>query len=312
MKPLVSIIIPTYNRAHLISETLNSIRAQSYTNWECIIIDDGSNDNTKEVLNSYLIKDTRFSYYKRLKTFKKGPSGCRNYGFSLSKGAYVNWFDSDDIMKPNKLEKDVELLKDESYDFTISQTQYFESDSNKVLNVWNRALYSDDPLNDFIMQKIGWSVNAPLWRKKTLIENNFHFDERLFNGDDYYYHIQALTLKLMPVIVQDILSMARVHPNRIEEFGYKAYSKSIIVYELLKYQKKYKLSKECIDSQKKMSWYLLKNMYKHKKINHGLSFSIQLYKIDSKEFSLKKVVSVFFVGLFYYITGKGYSYFNKV
>ena len=63
--PLVSIIIPTYNRAHLIKETLDSVLTQTYTNWECIIVDDGNSDNTEEVINSYIAKDQRFKYCHR-------------------------------------------------------------------------------------------------------------------------------------------------------------------------------------------------------------------------------------------------------
>ena len=62
--PLVSIIIPAYNRAHLIGETLDSVLAQTYINWECIVIDDGSNDNTSELLAEYCKKDNRFQYHQ--------------------------------------------------------------------------------------------------------------------------------------------------------------------------------------------------------------------------------------------------------
>ena len=62
-KPLVSIIIPTFNRAHLIGETLNSVLAQTYPYWECIIIDDGSTDNSKKIIGEYVKKDFRFHYY---------------------------------------------------------------------------------------------------------------------------------------------------------------------------------------------------------------------------------------------------------
>ncbi len=96
--PLVSIIIPTYNRAHLIAETLDSVLAQTYENWECIIVDDGSTDNTDEVLGSYVTKDTRFQYHHRPNSRPKGANACRNYGFEMSRGEYINWFDDDDIM----------------------------------------------------------------------------------------------------------------------------------------------------------------------------------------------------------------------
>ncbi|TYC17015.1 glycosyltransferase [Bizionia gelidisalsuginis] len=105
--PLVSIIIPTFNRAHLIGETLDSIVAQTYKNWECIIVDDGSTDNTVEVINKYIEKDTRFQYHHRPSDRPKGGNAARNYGFEVSKGEYVNWFDSDDIMLSNFIQKKI-------------------------------------------------------------------------------------------------------------------------------------------------------------------------------------------------------------
>jgi len=101
---LVSIIIPTYNRGSLIAESLDSILNQSYQNWECIIIDDGSSDNTFDVVNPYVIKDKRIKILNRPDFKPKGANACRNYGLSLSKGDFVLWFDSDDIIHPNCLE----------------------------------------------------------------------------------------------------------------------------------------------------------------------------------------------------------------
>src|SRR5690554_5799485 len=101
--PLVSIIIPTFNRAHLIGETLDSVLAQTYHNWECIVVDDGSTDNTDEVMAEYIAKDARFQYHHRPAVKSKGANACRNYGFEKSKGAYIQWFDSDDLMHPEKI-----------------------------------------------------------------------------------------------------------------------------------------------------------------------------------------------------------------
>lgn len=109
-QPLVSVIIPTYNRAHLIGETLDSVLAQTYQNWECIIVDDGSSDNAEEVVRSYVKKDSRFKYYHRPEEHLSGGNGARNYGFKMSQGEYVNWFDSDDLMVPEKLEEQLKLL----------------------------------------------------------------------------------------------------------------------------------------------------------------------------------------------------------
>ena len=105
--PLVSIIIPTYNRAHLIGETLDSILAQTYANWECIVVDDGSTDKTSELMAAYCKKDMRFQYHHRPKDRPKGANACRNYGFELSKGEYIQYLDSDDLISLNKIEEQV-------------------------------------------------------------------------------------------------------------------------------------------------------------------------------------------------------------
>lgn len=99
---MISIIIPTYNRANLICFTLESVIAQSYKDWECLVIDDYSTDDTKEVVQAYCSKDSRIKYL--LNQRKKGAQGARNTGILFSKGEYVQFFDSDDIMRPNLLQ----------------------------------------------------------------------------------------------------------------------------------------------------------------------------------------------------------------
>lgn len=82
--PLVSIIIPTFNRAHLIGETLDSVLAQTYPNWECIVVDDGSTDNTDEVMAEYMARDARFQYHHRPEDRLPGGNAARNYGVEFS------------------------------------------------------------------------------------------------------------------------------------------------------------------------------------------------------------------------------------
>ncbi|NJM80308.1 MAG: glycosyltransferase family 2 protein [Flavobacterium sp.] len=102
---MISIIIPVFNRQHLIIETLVSIQNQTFQNWECIIVDDGSTDNTVEIISEQIIGDERFHLFKRPTHLKKGPSSCRNYAFSKAKGQFIQFFDSDDIMHPEHLQK---------------------------------------------------------------------------------------------------------------------------------------------------------------------------------------------------------------
>jgi glycosyltransferase involved in cell wall biosynthesis len=95
-----SIVIPTYNRADRISNTIDSILAQTYRNFELIIVDDGSTDNTREVIQKYLGPNVAYHWKEHDERSK-----ARNLGTTLANGDYVNWFDSDDIMLPHHLEE---------------------------------------------------------------------------------------------------------------------------------------------------------------------------------------------------------------
>ncbi len=102
--PLVSIVVPTYNRAGNITKTVDSILDQTYKNIELIIVDDGSTDNTQDVLKSYA---DRIQYIYQ---DNAGPSAARNKGIQEAQGEFIAFLDSDDLWKPEKIEKQVELL----------------------------------------------------------------------------------------------------------------------------------------------------------------------------------------------------------
>ena len=100
---MISIVIPTYNRANTITSTLDSIRNQTCTKWQCLIVDDGSDDNTREVVQKYSDGDARFRYM--INERRKGAQGARNTGILAAKGEWVCLFDSDDIMYEDYIEK---------------------------------------------------------------------------------------------------------------------------------------------------------------------------------------------------------------
>jgi glycosyltransferase involved in cell wall biosynthesis len=189
---LVSIIIPTYNRAHLIGETLDSVLAQIYTNWECIIVDDGSIDDTEEIIASYIKKDMRFQYYHRPKNRLKGANSCRNYGFELSKGIYLKWFDSDDIMHPDFLVKQVQALEqNKELDFCACQSLTFFQNSRKI--EYNRA--NRNPKSSLILSYLVknhyFFTGAPLWKKEYFHQKEL-FDENLTDSQESDFHLRML------------------------------------------------------------------------------------------------------------------------
>ncbi len=128
MNELVSIIMPSYNTGKFIQETINSVKNQTYNNWELIIVDDGSTDNTDEVVRA--IKDDRIKYIKN--KVNKGAAISRNIALREAKGKWIAFLDSDDLWKEDKLEKQIKFMEDNNYYF--SYTNYIEIDENSNFN----------------------------------------------------------------------------------------------------------------------------------------------------------------------------------
>jgi len=185
MNPLVSIIIPIYNRVHLIRETLDSILAQTYTHWECIVVDDGSSDNTSEILNGYIKSDARFQYHHRPENKTKGANACRNYGFKISKGEFIHWFDSDDLMIAEHLEKKVEVLNNNpKIDYCVCRTQKFSNSfSRDNLSSISKNNLTNNLYEDYILGRFSILMISPTWRR-SVFEKNQLFDEKLQQSQD--------------------------------------------------------------------------------------------------------------------------------
>ncbi|QKJ64801.1 glycosyltransferase family 2 protein [Flavobacterium sp. M31R6] len=209
MNPLISIIIPTYNRAYLIAETLESIIAQNHKNWECLIVDDGSTDDTATLIANYIKKDNRFQYHQRPVDRKKGANACRNYGFELSKGEYVKWFDSDDIMHPDFLEKQVEVLENNNeLNFCASQSLTFHKDSEiRTKNGANRNPKHSLILS-YLVKNHYFFTGAPLWRKEYFHQKDL-FDENLSDSHESDFHFRMLLYFPKYIYTNDFLFSIR-------------------------------------------------------------------------------------------------------
>ncbi|MBF2708232.1 glycosyltransferase family 2 protein [Flavobacterium soyangense] len=214
MSPLVSIIIPTYNRAHLISETLDSIVAQTYTNWECIIVDDDSTDNTVEIINKYIKNESRFQYHLRPKGRQKGPNSCRNFGYELSKGKFINWFDSDDIMLSCFLEKQICSISKQA-DMSVCKLVYFDFDKEIITK--ESTIVSNNLIEDYLLGKIQFYVSPPMWNKVFLIKQVELFDETLTNLDDWDFNLRMLYQAPKIALVDEVLIKYRIHASSLSQ-----------------------------------------------------------------------------------------------
>lgn len=177
---MVSIIIPTYNRAHLIGETLDSFLEQTYQNWECIIVDDGSTDNTQELIDSYCKKDSRFRYYERPDMHLPGGNGARNYGYEMAKGDFINWFDDDDIALPHLLEKKLSFVTPELDLILSPPTRWNPIDNSKKTKSIRieKSLYED-----FLCWKIKINTSSILFRR-SFLEGKELFSPKIRRGQD--------------------------------------------------------------------------------------------------------------------------------
>jgi glycosyltransferase involved in cell wall biosynthesis len=191
-KPLVSIVVPTYKKVALALETLKSIRDQTYLEWECIVVDDGSTRSDFSVLQEFITTDKRFTLHKRPEHAKKGANACRNYGMLLSKGKYIQFFDSDDLMMPTCLEGRVNTIETGNYDFVVYCMALIYGDKKVLDNDLDFVSNWEDALNAFLgPKKLPWNLQRTLF-KTTLIKETVFFNENLARFQDIEFNINML------------------------------------------------------------------------------------------------------------------------
>ena len=308
---LVSIIIPTYNRAHLIGETLDSVLEQTYLNWECIIVDDGSTDATEKLVGKYIKKDKRFRYYSRPINSIKGANACRNYGFEFSKGEFIKWFDSDDIMYSELLEKQVGTFE-EAIDCSVCKVAYYDFEKNETLK--ENSINSNQLIEDYLVGRVTLYVSGPLWRKSFLNKQKELFDESLSNLDDWDFNLRMLYCEPKIAFIDMPFIKYRIHKDSLsKEIGklnfdeiqseIKAREKHIailsnsqlvnptilIMYIKARYQ--YFL-REALVRKDECKWYYLK---------HLLKYQMQLLDIMG-------IMKSLFGFMIYSVFNKGYKY----
>ncbi len=212
MDPLVSIIIPTYNRAHLIGETLDSVIAQTYSNWECIVVDDGSVDHTDELMEFYCKKDSRIHYEHRPKDRPKGANACRNYGFELSKGNLIQWLDSDDLLMPTSTQKKATPLIDGRYNLSVCNISNFRLHKSNTVRIVRNYTENSYFLIKYLTGKIHLQTSSVLWRRE--IVQDFRFDTNLSRAQELDFYFRVLEdSKVDAFFIDETLVQIRTHEN---------------------------------------------------------------------------------------------------
>ncbi|WPR77406.1 glycosyltransferase family 2 protein [Algoriphagus sp. NG3] len=243
--PKVSILVPNYNKLAYLRETLNSVLTQTYTNWECIIVDDHSTDRSWEILESYSQKDSRIMIFKRPKNRKRGGNAARNYAFEQSSGDYIQWLDSDDLLCPMKIELQIQSIYNSDkenvsivnwYSFESSEwrKEFLTSSENKRENKrWDG--FPDDGIG--LLLKI-WSLKTFIPPHAYLISRNCHihsggWDESLVRNQDGEYFTRVLVDTEKLKFVDTVLAFYRrpdvSHKSRSESFeSYSSLFESLV------------------------------------------------------------------------------------
>lgn len=194
---MFSIIVPSYNKAKYIEATINSVKNQSYTNWELIIVDDGSTDNSVDIITKASSSESRILFFKR-ETEKKGGSVCRNIGIEKAKGNYIVFLDADDLLHKNCLKNRIENIgKHKNFNFYVFPIATFYKKIGDSSSVW--VPKGKNFLERFLKHDLVWHTMSVVWDinfLKTL--NGFDTDyERL---QDVELHTRALLSSKLNII----------------------------------------------------------------------------------------------------------------
>jgi glycosyltransferase involved in cell wall biosynthesis len=313
--PKASIIIPAYNAAPFIGETLNSIFEQTCTDFECIIVDDGSRDNTLEVVRSYT--DKRISLIALPNS--GGPAKPRNVALAAAKGEYVFMFDSDDIMYPTKLEESIRALDDRpNADILFTNYEGINTagemlDANRMatyesfltlileqLKESKVAILNSEVFYQALLRMNFIGTSSVVLRRSALGSSDI-FNEELRNSDDRLFwtlfskHHNALYLN-------SILHQYRILESGISNRSFTLRGPSKIkALEILLEDCNTARNKQIIRAQLSSDYATLAYEYKQKKdVSNQIKFSIQALKLGVNIFGIKLLLS----GILFYIGTK--------
>lgn len=200
VQPLVSIIMPSYNSELTIKESIDSIIQQSYDNWELLITDDCSSDNTQQIINQYMEKDNRINLV--INKVNSGAGFSRNQSILRSSGKYIAFLDSDDIWLPNKLEKQIEFMEVGNILFSYGPYQKFSNNELRGSYFPPESVTYDQLLYGCVIGCLTVIFNAEILGRQTM--------PLIRKRQDMGLWLQLLKLCGKAYAIQDILAFYRV------------------------------------------------------------------------------------------------------
>lgn len=225
---LVSIIMPAYNCEEFIEQTINAVSSQSYVNWELIIVDDCSTDNTAEIIKKHATHDKRIRYFKNNQN--SGAAISRNNAIEQATGRFFAFLDSDDLWREDKLKKQIEFMLKNNYSFTC--TAYDKIDENSIS--LNRVINADEKSNYHRLLKKCPGNSTVIYDASILGK---HFIPNIKKRNDYVMWLQIIKRAKYIYGMQEVLGSHRVCNGSLS-----ANKKSLIKYHWYVYRKIEKLS----------------------------------------------------------------------
>lgn len=215
MNPKVSIIIPVYNGENSISISLDSILSQTFKDYEVIIIDDGSNDKTNDIVSSYTNSDNRFRYFYQQ---NQGVSGARNNGIKKSNGDYICFLDSDDFYDSTFICKMYSKIFEKKSEACYCGYNIVELESSNK----KKTSFSDkNVLEKYILNKLSIHTSGWMFKREYIIENNIYFPCSVSWGEDFEFFCNALAHTNNVTFVNEYLTYYRIgfEENRLSDFS---------------------------------------------------------------------------------------------
>jgi len=214
MKFLVSIIVPCFNQAQYLDEALLSVLDQTYENWECIIVNDGSPDNTEAIAQKWVKKDSRFNYLYKT---NGGVSSSRNLALQRAKGDYIQFLDSDDFLNKEKLELSLNLINEgheNDIKIIVSDFRMFVDNPNKTLNPYctlNSELLNFESLLYLWNATFSIPIHCGFFRA-SLFEN-IRFPENMTAHEDWIVWVSIFKNGGKALFLDKILALYRMNPS---------------------------------------------------------------------------------------------------
>lgn len=204
----VSIIIPAYNAARYISETIKSVLAQTHVDFEILVVDDGSSDNTEEIVK--LIDDERIKYFKQKNS---GQASARNKGISESSGEFIAFIDADDLWNPQKLEEQLKVFSSNDIGLSYTGRRFIDSHSHKTGAEEPARINAD--LKDLIFNNF-ITCSSVVVRSEILKKHNFFFRDQRQGVEDWDLWLRLALVSKFAAVSKPLTSY-RIHPENISK-----------------------------------------------------------------------------------------------